>query len=262
MFSFSSPLLSIIHTNQTVVRFIKNLLMALAFIAVGAASPTPEPTTPEPAPDRLAEPTLPPSPGQADLGAQNYWLNCMPCHGDRGQGLTDEFRNLYPEEDRNCWASGCHGGRPYEDGFTLPTSVPPLIGPQALGPFDTAASLHTFISSAMPYQARGSLDEDTYWQITAFLLRENGKNLLNEPLGPENASQARLNPESTELAPDSPQITPPQNRVDIRPASVTPAIPAHSSDKDPSSLIPLLGLGTLLVLGLILLNKKRKAGRS
>jgi hypothetical protein len=257
MFPFSTAFLSIIHTNQRVVRFIKNLLLGLAFIAVSAASPTPEP-----APDRLAEPTLPPNPGQADLGAQNYWLNCMPCHGDRGQGLTDEFRNLYPEEDRNCWASGCHGGRPYEDGFTLPTSVPPLIGPQALGPFDTAASLHTFISSAMPYQARGSLDEDTYWQITAFLLRENGKHLPNEPLGPENASRARLTRESTELSPEPPQLTPPQNQDDSDPAAVTPAIQAHSPDNDPSSLLPLLGLGVLLVLGLILINIKRKAGRS
>jgi hypothetical protein len=256
MFPFSTAFLSIIHTNQRVVRFIKNLLLGLAFIAVSAASPTPEP-----APDRLAEPTLPPNPGQADLGAQNYWLNCMPCHGDRGQGLTDEFRNLYPEEDRNCWASGCHGGRPYEDGFTLPTSVPPLIGPQALGPFDTAASLHTFISSAMPYQARGSLDEDTYWQITAFLLRENGLNPLNDPLGPDNASRVRLRPESTAVASDPSENSPIGAQDEFGAPALTPGVSVHTSKNNPLPPIPAIALAALIILGLALLLKKRKAGR-
>src|SRR5512145_1765717 len=45
-----------------------------------------------PTPDRLAEPTLPAEPSQADKGAQVYWLACLPCHGDRGQGLTEEFK--------------------------------------------------------------------------------------------------------------------------------------------------------------------------
>jgi hypothetical protein len=81
-----------------------------------------------PTPDRLARPTLPAEPSQADKGAQVYWLTCLPCHGDRGQGLTAEFMETYPVEDRNCWESGCHGKRPYENGFTLPTTVPALIG--------------------------------------------------------------------------------------------------------------------------------------
>jgi len=46
---------------------------------------------PTPTPDRLAPPPTVASPAQADVGAQVYWLNCQPCHGDRGQGLTDEW---------------------------------------------------------------------------------------------------------------------------------------------------------------------------
>src|SRR3990170_3605718 len=79
---------------------------------------------PTPTPDRLAEPTLPASPSQADRGAQVYWLSCLPCHGDYGQGLTDEFRAAYPPEDRNCWDAGCHGARPYDNGFKLPARTP------------------------------------------------------------------------------------------------------------------------------------------
>lgn len=257
MFPFSHTLLSIIHTNQKMLRFIKSLLVGLLFITVSAAS-----STPEPAPDRLAEPTLPPNPGQADLGAQSYWLNCMPCHGDRGQGLTDEFRNLYPEEDRNCWASGCHGGRPYEDGFTLPTSVPRIIGPPALDHFGTAANLHTFISSAMPYQARGNLDEDTYWQITAFLLRENGENLPNGPLGPDNASQVRLSPESTAVAGDPSENNAAGSRGEAGSSAPAPSVRVHASDNRPLLTFSALALGALLILGLALLLKKGKAGPS
>ena len=98
----------------------------------------------------------------------------MPCHGDQGQGLTDEFRfRQYPPEDANCWKSGCHGQRPYEGGFTLPHTVPALIGPNTLKDFATARNLYDFISKAMPFNAPGSLDPTEYLQLTAFLLESN-----------------------------------------------------------------------------------------
>jgi hypothetical protein len=112
-------------------------------------------TTPQtmPTPDRLEQPTLPASPSQADYGAQEFWFQCLPCHGDRGQGLTEEFRETYPPEDRNCWESGCHGERPYENGWTIPQIVTPLIGAgSSLEEFSNAKTLHDFICTAMPYQ--------------------------------------------------------------------------------------------------------------
>jgi cytochrome c len=172
--------------------------LGLAFLTAGfliqegtalSASPQTMPT-----PDRLAQPTLPASPSQADLGAQQYWLSCMPCHGDKGQGLTDEFRQTYPPEDRNCWKSGCHGERPYDSGFTLPMQIPALIGPQtALGKFATAAGLHAFIKTAMPFWKPGSLTEEESWRVTAFLLRENGISFGPE-LDASNAEQVLLAP--------------------------------------------------------------------
>lgn len=140
--------------------------------ASGAATPPPS--------DRLAEPTLPPDPDQADLGAQAYWLHCMACHGDRGQGLTGEFRRLYPPEHQNCWESGCHGAQPYPDGWTLPARVPELIGPGALANFEDGDYLYTFIRSTMPYHSPASLDQQTYRQVTVFLLRQNGRGLAPE----------------------------------------------------------------------------------
>ncbi|MBI4770779.1 MAG: hypothetical protein HY784_10325, partial [Chloroflexi bacterium] len=106
-----------------------------------------------PTPDRLAAPPTVPSPTQADTGAQLYWLHCQPCHGDRAQGLTGEWRAQYPPEDQNCWNSGCHGERPYANGWTLPRLVPALLGPGTLTRFATAADLYAFIGVATPYQA-------------------------------------------------------------------------------------------------------------
>ncbi len=113
----------------------------------------------------------------------------MVCHGDQGQGLTDEFRALYPPEEQNCWQSGCHGDRPYANGFTLPTTVPAIVGSNAhLDKFADASVLHAFISAAMPWHKPGSLEPEIYWRLTAFLLRQNGVENPYDQLGPDNAS--------------------------------------------------------------------------
>lgn len=145
-----------------------------------------------PTPDRLAEPTLPPSPSQADYGAQVYWLSCMPCHGDRGQGLTDEFRETYPPEEQYCWERGCHGADPYESGFSLPMLIPGVIGPDTIGKFSDAAQLNSYIRAAMPFWDPGSLTEEEAWRVTAFILRENGLwNAVGE-LNPSNAGEVSI----------------------------------------------------------------------
>ncbi len=168
------------------------LLSAALFFHSGTAVSTEPQVKMTPTVDRLAEPTIPAVPSQADLGAQVYWLSCMPCHGDRGQGLTDEFRQVYPPEDRNCWNSGCHGKRPYLNGFTLPTKIPALIGPEALQKFPTAANLHGYIFTAMPFWKPGSLTQDESWQVTAFLLRQNGFWQGTADLNASNAGSVKL----------------------------------------------------------------------
>ena len=147
-----------------------------------------------PAFDRLAEPTLPANPGQADHGAVAYWLSCMVCHGDRGQGLTEEWRAVAGQEDMNCWQSRCHASNHPPEGFVLPPYAPRIISPDSLSRFNTAGDLHTFIMERMPWQAPGVLDEETYWQLTAFLVRANDLNLGSEPLSPHNADQVHLRP--------------------------------------------------------------------
>jgi len=165
--------------TRTLIKFIVvpfgiALLLAGLFFDGGQAVSPELQTTPIPTQDRLAEPTLPPAPSQADHGAQVYWLSCLPCHGDKGQGLTDEFRKIYPPEEEYCWESGCHGANPYESGFTIPKFIPGVIGPETISNFTDAAQLNSYIRVAMPYWKPGSLTEDEAWRVTAFLMRENG----------------------------------------------------------------------------------------
>jgi cytochrome c len=151
--------------------------------------------------DRLAPPPTVYPPTQADLGAQVYYQVCMACHGDRGQGLTDEWRQVLDPPDRNCWQSGCHNPHHPPDGFVFPKVVPAVVGAGVLEQFQTAANLHAFIQSKMPFQAPGSLKEDEYWQLTAFLLRANGYTLPSIPLDEQTAQRLFLAPQPAQPAP-------------------------------------------------------------
>jgi cytochrome c len=178
------------------------LLCAVLLIAEGVQA---KPELPEPGPNatpasaaimtRLEPPPFPTNPTQADQGAQAYWLHCQPCHGDRGQGLTNEWRTHYPPEEQNCWQSGCHGQHPHPNAFVLPASAPAVIGSRSLLRFATAADLHTFVSQTMPYQAPGSLSPADYWAITAFLLVEHGLSPDDLPIQEAiSAQQIKLHP--------------------------------------------------------------------
>ncbi len=156
----------------------------------------------EPTPTPYYAPTATP-PTQGGNGENLFYVYCMPCHGDRGQGLTDEFRVAqYPPEDVNCWNSGCHGNKPYEDGFTLPRTVPALIGPDTLKPFNTAANLYDFIRAAMPFNDPGSLTPNEYMQLTVFLLEQNDLVPAGTFLDPDSASTVLLRG-----APAPPEVT-------------------------------------------------------
>ncbi len=177
----------LIRRLSLVVLGLTSAVFQLASLVLGSstgAGPAPTPTV-----DRLAAPPTAPNPNQADIGAQLFWQHCQPCHGDQAQGLTDEWRAQYPPEDQNCWNRGCHGDRPYQNGFILPHTVPALVGPGTLSHFATAADLYLFVSHTMPFQAPGSLKPAEYWAITAFLLRGHGLPAAGLPITDAAAAQ-------------------------------------------------------------------------
>ena len=214
------------------------LLLAALFFDGGMASPIAQHATPTntlSAADRLLKPTLPAEPSQADHGAQDYWLYCLPCHGERGQGLTEEFRQTYPPEENNCWQSGCHGNNPYQYGFKLPTKIPAVIGEAALAKFSDAAQLHSYIRATMPFWNPGSLTEEEAWRVTSFILRQNGLWDASTELNASNAPDVKI-PRAAFL---TPVPTPP---------------PADAQDqRDQSRTLIWVSLGAALMILLVLI---------
>jgi cytochrome c len=124
-------------------------------------------------PDMMVAPVLPENPTQADYGRQVYYYVCMACHGNLGQGLTEEWV-AEAGEGNSCWQSKCHASNHPPEGFELPRAIPGVVGPELINPFRSASSLHDYLRARMPWQAPGSLSEEKYWQVTAFLLELNG----------------------------------------------------------------------------------------
>jgi len=123
---------------------------------------------------RTIGPKLPANPSQADLGSVTYWKICMACHGNKGQGLTDEWRAQWGPVEMNCWQSKCHAANHPPDGFDLPHSVPAVIGPDTLARFKTAEDLYLYIKANMPWWNPGSLSVEDSWNTTAYLLKSRG----------------------------------------------------------------------------------------
>lgn len=108
---------------------------------------------------------------QLKKGALLYWGVCMACHGDRGQGLTEEWKGAYGE-DRNCWQSGCHGGDHPPEGFQIPKDIvmPSVAGSGRLTRFKNSQELHDFILANMPWWDPGQLTDEEAWQVTSYIL--------------------------------------------------------------------------------------------
>ncbi|MEW6568467.1 MAG: hypothetical protein AB1449_09955 [Chloroflexota bacterium] len=121
-------------------------------------------------------PTLPSHATAAQVGEFLYYYKCMACHGDRGQGLTDEWRAVWVEDHQNCWARGCHAGQPGDEGFPIPRFVPPVIeGSGGLLHFESAQDLAKYLAQAHPPQQPGSLSASDVAALTAFLLQANDR---------------------------------------------------------------------------------------
>ena len=202
-----------------------------------------------PTPDRLAPPPTVPSPNQADEGAQLFWLHCQPCHGDVGQGLTDDWRAQYPPEDQYCWNSGCHGPSPYKQEFQLPTAVPAVIGDGTLVKFQTLDSVYRYVSVAMPYFFPGDLTQEEYLAIVAHVARGNGL-WDGRPLTTENLREYAI--------PGSLVSLPAATSVPATPAPVTPL--AGGGISAVGLLLLAGGVAVLIALGGFVLWLKR--GRS
>ena len=137
---------------------------------------------------------LPPDASQLAYGTEVYRLVCKACHGDKGQGLTEDWRAQWAPEDQNCWQSKCHAANHPPDGFYMPIA-PAVVGPP-LQMFATAQDLYNYIHANMPWHNRGSMTEKESWSVTAYILKINDVD-PGAVLSLETASQIRLRPDDS-----------------------------------------------------------------
>ena len=174
--------------------------IVVVIVAVACASTStvatmdPQPTMVPASESWLILPEMPLTATQADIGAEVYRLVCQDCHGDRGQGLTDEWRAKWSPEDQNCWQSKCHASNHPPEGFILPRFVPAIMGPRSLARFETTLDLFDYTKTNMPWHDPGNLVDAEYWQVTAFMIRERGLAPGDLPLGEAEAANLPLHP--------------------------------------------------------------------
>jgi hypothetical protein len=166
---------------------------------IGSASPADSyysALTPTPTPDPLAMPVLPDNPSPEELGRYSYYFNCSPCHGDHGQGLTDEWREVWVEDHQDCWARGCHAGRVDDQGFPIPTTIPAVTHNAALRiRFPDETALFLFLQQTHPPQRPGALEEADYHALAAYIFAENDPShseITDRQLIPDNLSQTKI----------------------------------------------------------------------
>jgi quinol-cytochrome oxidoreductase complex cytochrome b subunit len=153
---------------------------------------------------RLAQPPTVYPPAQADTGEQTYWGMCMSCHGDKGQGLTEDWKNSFPPEEKNCWDSGCHASDAPANSFELPqTGTPALAGAGALARFSNSFELYRHIHENMPFARAGSLTSAEAWSLTAYILRMNEREVqgftLSESSGAAISVHHKVSPPASQI---------------------------------------------------------------
>jgi cytochrome c len=158
-------------------------------------------------PNEFLPPVMPENPVQADYGEEPYFLICMACHGDWGQGLTEEWRlRGFGDESANCWQSQCHGSNHPPIGFVLPKSIPSILGYGSLARFSNAYELYKFIYETMPWWDPGSLSEEQAWGMTAYFMRARGEIDPGTSLTAGNAPIYRLHSPAPKVVDEKPGV--------------------------------------------------------
>ena len=200
---------------------------------------------------------LPEDTTQLEYGAEVYRLVCKACHGDKGQGLTADWRAQWAPKDQNCWQSKCHALNHPPDGFYMP-QVPAVLGLPIRG-FGTALNLYTYNHNFMPWHDRASMTEKESWSVTAYILKING---IDPPLelNAENAANIDLSVIDPNLGPTPVPPSPEAQPVSVQENVVTPVSTSQLENQvtgiGGSPWIVLLALLVIAIIAVTLLRKR------
>jgi hypothetical protein len=219
--------------------------------AAGAATSVHFPT---PTYDPLATPALPEHPSEYDLGKYQYYFDCMPCHGDLGQGLTDAFRAVWVEDHQNCWGRGCHGGRVQDEGFPIPTYVPDVISSDdTLNQFGDFGMLEQYLHDTHPPQYPGKLEDRQYQDLAVYLWDANHKPTLTPTPRPSPTAVDTLTPLPTATHTATPSPLPsPTSTLTATPQASNPAARISQTPEEAPALANSPSLGLLAAIAAFL----------
>lgn len=188
---------------------------------------------------------LPEDATQLEYGTEVYRLVCNACHGDVGQGLTDDWRAQWPPNEQNCWQSKCHASNYPPDGFSMPIA-PAVVGPPLLI-FDTALDLYKYISIKMPWHNPGSMTKKENWSVTAYILKINNVNPGPE-LNTQSAVEIKLR-ESIQIAPIETVFSP---TPEFQSTSSLPNL-SHPNENVDDTFGIMVGIAIIILVGGILI---------
>ena len=237
---------------------ISSWLFPDSVVALQQPTPTTTPVAMMPTEDSWIIVDLPPDATQLEYGAEVYRLVCKACHGDKGQGLTDDWRAQWDPKDQNCWQAKCHAQYNHpSDGFFIPP-VPKVVG-QPIRNFSTALNLYTYTHNFMPWHDRGSMTEKESWSVTAYLLKINGI----DP-GPELNAETAANIDLSVIDPNlGPTAVPPSPEAQPTPTlanTPTPSpVPVHEDQNITRAqqwILPLAVLIVLIVVAALLVRRR------
>jgi mono/diheme cytochrome c family protein len=131
------------------------------------------------------------------------------------------------QKDYDGQCAMCHGVE------LLGPDAPALIGKEVMHNFDTAAGFYDYISVAMPPQAPGLLEQETYVNILAYILKANGAQPGDKALDADPANLASIKLAAiTEVAAPAGEAA----EADAAPATVVPQ--AYTWGKELPSILP------------------------
>jgi cytochrome c5 len=212
-------------------------------VALQDATPTPTALSPMSTEKSWILVDLPANATQLEYGTEVYRLVCKACHGDKGQGLTDDWRAQWNPKDQNCWQSKCHALNHPPDGFYMP-QVPAVVG-IPLVMFNNALDLKEYIHRTMPWHDPASMTQKDTWSVTAYILKINGVD-PGPDLNEQTAAQIRLRPQSSAAA----------TSVPATPAPEVQGLAPEDNRRSPFWTASLVVLGAFVLLGLILLIRR------
>lgn len=218
------------------VFFVPGVLICLFLFASQTQPALAQDPHPTPTYDPLAQPELPPNPTDLEMGRYLFWRHCMPCHGDVGQGLTDEFRGLW-EEHADCWDRGCHGGKKEDEGFPIPTVIPAIVTEDHLWQFTSEAELFAYLKATHPPQYPGHLEDEEYHEIALILFK------MNDRLPGETIAASPTATSAASIPSQPSPSAPPRSADDPQPAALV--------------IIAVLGIAFLIIVAIWILQKPR-----